>query len=131
MKGSYVLLIELENDREIRIGKLGNLFFKRGYYAYVGSALNGLEQRVNRHLRREKKLHWHIDYLLQYGNIIDIFYNENVVKEECNFAKKFEKKLPPVLNFGCSDCSCKSHLFYGPKNEIISITNSLDVSSYC
>jgi len=131
MKGSYVLLVELERDKEIQIGKLGNINFKNGFYVYIGSALNGLEKRINRHLRNNKKNHWHVDYLLKYGKIIDIFYNESDIKEECNFAKKFEEKLIPILDFGCSDCKCKSHLFYGSKNEIISIVSSLDINSYC
>jgi len=42
MKGSYILLIKLDEDKDIQIGKLGNISFKKGYYAYVGSALNGL-----------------------------------------------------------------------------------------
>ena len=64
MLGTYVLLIELATAATIQVGRLGMLAFAKGYYAYVGSALGGLEQRIDRHLRTEKKLFWHIDYLL-------------------------------------------------------------------
>jgi len=130
MKGSYILLIELENDKNIQVGKLGYIFFKKRFYVYVGSALNGLEQRINRHLRKNKKIRWHIDYLLQHGKIIDIFYKENDKKEECKIARSFAK-LKSINAFGCSDCKCKTHLFYGSKKEIISIINSLNMNSYC
>ena len=130
MKGSYILLIELENDSKIQIGKLGDILFKKGFYVYIGSALNGLEQRINRHLRTDKKLHWHIDYLLRSAKVNSVYYKENKQKEECKIAKSFSK-LKPVSGFGCSDCSCKSHLFYGSKNEIIKSINSLDMMHYC
>ncbi|MCK4902633.1 MAG: GIY-YIG nuclease family protein, partial [Thermoplasmatales archaeon] len=83
MKGSYILLIELENDSKIQIGKLGDILFKKGFYVYIGSALNGLEQRINRHLRADKKLHWHIDYLLKSAKVDSVYYKENDQREEC------------------------------------------------
>ena len=60
MKGSYVLLIEIGQEKEIQIGSIGNIYFKKGFYAYIGSALNGLEQRIERHIRKDKRFHWHI-----------------------------------------------------------------------
>jgi len=118
MKGSYILLIKLKNGEEIKIGKLGNISFKKGFYLYIGSALNGLENRLNRHFKVDKKTHWHIDYLLKYGKIIDAFYKESSSKEECDIAKNFENKLFLIPGFGCSDCKCKSHLFYVDKTNI-------------
>ena len=130
MKGSYILLVELNDNKNIQIGKLGNFNFKKGFYVYIGSALNGLEQRINRHLRNNKKIHWHIDYLLKYCNIIDVLYKENNLKEECSFAKNFEKKLDCIPNFGCSDCNCKSHLFYGSEAEVKKIIYNLELISF-
>ena len=54
MKGSYILVIELKEEKIIQIGKLGKIHFKKGFYVYIGSALNGLEQRITRHLIKEK-----------------------------------------------------------------------------
>ena len=54
LRGIYVLVIKLPKSRAITIGKLGTLPFSYGYYAYVGSAFNGVEARITRHLRKEK-----------------------------------------------------------------------------
>ena len=130
MKGSYILLIKLNKDKEIQIGKLGKIFFKKGYYAYIGSALNSLEKRIQRHLRSEKKIHWHIDYLLKNAEIIDVFYKENSEKEECNIAKQLEKEFISIIDFGCSDCKCKSHLFHSNTNSINDVAISVNMKKY-
>ena len=130
MKGSYLLTIKLEKNETISAGKLGNLELKKGFYVYIGSALNGLEQRINRHLRKNKKIHWHIDYLLQNAEIIDVFYKENKNREECLIAKTLDKKLNSIPNFGCSDCNCNSHLFYGTYKEIIDAVNTTNMKAY-
>ena len=75
-KGSYVLVIEVKDDGEMKVGKLGVIRFNRGYYAYVGSAMNGIDARVGRHMRQDKKKHWHIDYLLERGTVIRAWYVE-------------------------------------------------------
>ncbi|RLF41036.1 MAG: GIY-YIG nuclease family protein [Thermoplasmata archaeon] len=130
MKGSYVLLVLIPRYLEIQIGKKFRYNFKKGYYAYVGSALNGLEQRINRHLSSNKKYHWHIDYLLDYGHITDIFYMKSNRREECNIASIFASSLQGIKGFGCSDCKCYSHLFYGSRDEILSILKKLDMKRF-
>jgi Uri superfamily endonuclease len=130
MKGSYVLVLQLSKEREIRVGKLGTLLFKKGYYVYIGSALNGLEHRLQRHLQKEKRLHWHIDYLLAYASIVDIFFREGDTREECNIADSFASFLSSVPHFGCSDCSCGSHLFFGTYEDIKDGIVTLQLSSY-
>ena len=115
MKGAYVLFIRLEWGQVIQIGKLGRLRFRRGYYAYVGSALNGIGPRILRHLCSNKKMHWHIDYLLRKGKIVEIHCFSSDKKEECRIAEKFQKRFPSVPGFGCSDCKCSSHLFYSTR----------------
>ncbi len=130
MKGSYILLIKLNENINIDIGKLGALNFSKGFYVYVGSALNGLESRINRHLRCNKNIHWHIDYLLDSGEIKNVFYNENPLKYECIISNEFEKRLHFIKGFGCSDCKCKSHLFYGTYNEIYSLIKKLKMKQY-
>ncbi len=62
-KGSYLLVLENPQDVTLTIGKLGQVHFLRGWYVYVGSAMNSLEARLKRHQRARKKLFWHIDYL--------------------------------------------------------------------
>jgi Uri superfamily endonuclease len=114
MRGTYVLLIHVPYDIQLSIGALGDLKLKAGYYAYVGSALGGLEQRVERHLSGNKKIHWHIDYLLTRGRVIDVVQGETKERMECAIASELSKHLTSVADFGSSDCACHSHLFYSP-----------------
>ena len=130
MKGSYILIVFIPQDTVIQIGKKFEYNFKKGYYVYVGSALNGLEQRINRHLRSNKKCHWHIDYLLRHGFIVDVFYRESNDREECIIASVFASILPGIKGFGCSDCKCNSHLFYGSRDKILSIVEKLDMKHF-
>jgi len=113
MKGIYVLILENHADSLVEIGKMGGIEFKKGFYAYVGSALSGLEQRVGRHLRvTRKKMHWHIDYFLASPRVEvrEVVFAETVERKECEIAANLH--LKGIKNFGCSDCTCKSHLFF-------------------
>jgi Uri superfamily endonuclease len=130
MKGSYILIIKLEQDKTIQIGKLGKIHFKKGFYVYVGSALNGLKQRINRHIRKNKKKHWHIDYFLDFAEVVEILFKESETKIECNIAKTLEKKLVSIPDFGCSDCRCKSHLFYDSYKEITNAIEYFEMMQY-
>jgi Uri superfamily endonuclease len=117
MKGTYVLIIENHADMELEIGRIGLIPFKKGFYAYVGSALAGLEQRIGRHRRdlgNNKKLHWHIDYLLANSavELKEVVCAETEARKECEIAKNLNQQLESIPKFGCSDCSCTSHLFF-------------------
>lgn len=122
MKGIYTLVIEL-NEKKIQVGALGDLDFEKGYYVYVGSAQNGLETRIDRHLRDDKKKHWHIDHLLDNADIVKIYIANADKEEECVVAKYLDSSLNRVNDFGASDCSCNSHLFYS--NEFDEIADLL------
>jgi Uri superfamily endonuclease len=113
MKGIYILRIRLNRDTTIVVGGLGEREFAKGEYAYVGSAQNGVEQRVARHLKKEKRLFWHIDYLLNDGaaEIVEVYVKPASKEEECQVAAQICKEAEPVAGFGCSDCHCQSHLF--------------------
>jgi Uri superfamily endonuclease len=129
MKGSYLLLIKLEKNKLISYGLKNEYYFKKGYYTYIGSGLNSLEKRIERHLNKNKKIFWHIDYLLKYSNIVKIYYIEKNKKIECEIAELLQKKFSQINKFGSSDCSCKSHLFYVSKNkfqDFIKKTNFLE-----
>jgi Uri superfamily endonuclease len=130
MKGSYILLIKLKENKIIKLGKLGKLFFKKDFYVYIGSAMNNLEKRLNRHLSKDKKLHWHIDYFLEEAEILETFLKENKIKEECRLANMFSEKIEEIPGFGCSDCKCASHLFYGKKVDILNLISKIDMIKY-
>jgi Uri superfamily endonuclease len=114
LHGIYILLINLEKDVDVTVGAKGRIQFKKGLYAYVGSGQTNLEHRIKRHLKKEKRKFWHIDYLLNSyaAKIIKVFYKEAEKTEECIVAKTIGTKNTPIFGFGCSDCKCKSHLFY-------------------
>ena len=104
-------------EEEIAVGKLGSFALPAGYYLYVGSAqgTGGLSARLARHRRRDKKLHWHIDYLLEHAQLVEVWSAASTDKLECLWAQA-ARELPdsqiPVPGFGASDCYCPSHLIY-------------------
>ena len=122
MKGLYILVIFLSKSTLIKVGALGNIEFKKGYYLYVGSAMGSrgsttLLNRTIRHLKcsPSKKLHWHIDYFLEneYTEIVRIHLFPISIDLECNIANSLLFHSDNCINgFGCSDCVCKSHLLY-------------------
>jgi Uri superfamily endonuclease len=113
-KGAYVLFIDLRKNTPINVGRLGSFTFKRGQYLYVGSALNNLEKRIARHRSKTKKLHWHIDYLLQFASIAKVLTVETNRKIECLLNTIVSEVFPVeavVKGFGSSDCRCQTHLW--------------------
>ena len=115
--GTYILVLKTERPLRLQIGALGAFEFPAGYYLYVGSALNGLERRLERHLRREKRTHWHIDYLRRHAEVVEVWYTVSEQRLECRWAA-VAQALPgarlPVPGFGASDCGCPAHLVYFP-----------------
>jgi len=113
MKGVYILVLNISKNLQAKIGFLGKIKFDKGIYAYVGSAQNNLEKRIARHMSKNKKKFWHIDYLLdsEFTKVINVFYKKSRKIEECKIADNLGKTEILIPNFGCSDCNCKSHLF--------------------
>jgi endonuclease-3 len=114
---TYLLELHLSRSRIIKIGRLGSYRFSKGNYIYVGSAQKNFHQRITRHLRKEKKTYWHIDYLLRHARVTRV-YSCNL-KEEAAAAKLARIMGTPVPHFGASDKKSASHLFYGMLNENI------------
>ena len=119
LMATYCLIINLKSDSSISVGKLGEIDFKKGYYVYVGSALNSIDARIKRHLKKEKKLFWHIDYLLNSPNasIKEVILERSPDKWECKIAGEIATHTTSLSRFGCSDCKCDSHLFYFERYE--------------
>ena len=129
-RGTYLLFLFIQQDISLTIGALGSMVFHQGNYIYVGSAIGpgGLEKRVARHFKHEKKIYWHIDYLLK-NNFVKIISFGKILSDqkiECKVVDQiigtFQEKALIIKNFGSSDCNCKSHLLYFstiPINEII------------
>ncbi len=76
-----------------------------------------LVNRVKRHIKpsEDKKTHWHIDYLLNHKRslITKLYLIPSLKRLECLIAKDLIKIADDYIkDFGSSDCSCLSHLFY-------------------
>lgn len=120
MKGSYILLIELEEETEIEIGT-GKKHLEKGLYTYFGSAFGpGGLKRIERHREVSKGerdvKHWHIDYLsgLESSELIEeVRFPEKDI--ECDLSSEAEKK---VEGFGSTDCGCRSHLAFFEDREV-------------
>ena len=113
--GTYALVILSEKQLLLPIGSLGTCDLPSGYYIYAGSALRGLNGRLRRHLRTDKLLHWHIDYLLLQARVIQIWYSFSKDRLECVWNKILAELPGAVLyipGFGSSDCKCRTHLTY-------------------
>ena len=115
--GSYLLMLKLPTDKEIRVGRLGCLEFKRGWYMYAGSAFGpgGLAARLRHHLGPVHKRHWHIDYFRAHAMAIEVWMALGPPSREHAWAALLSKAPWAgkwVRGFGCSDCRCPSHLFH-------------------
>ena len=109
---TYQLLIEVARPVRVSIGRLGSYAFPAGRYIYTGSARRNFEARIARHLRREKTLRWHIDYLLAAPGV-RVAGVRRYVEDECSI----NLATPGIVlidGFGASDCraGCGSHLKY-------------------
>ena len=118
-RGSYLVLLKLEQAKEIAVGRLGSRRFPRGYYIYVGSAMGHLKARMERHRRKQKKPHWHIDYLAQAAESALPIPVRSSQRLECHIAEALSLIMQyGPAGFGSSDCSCLTHLFWSPKNPL-------------
>ncbi|MEE9116215.1 MAG: GIY-YIG nuclease family protein [Thermoplasmata archaeon] len=113
VKGSYCIAAFLPEDADIEIAKLGTFSFRRGMYVYTGSALSSLEGRIGRHIGKEKKMKWHIDFFLEMAEVLGFISIVSSKREECSINSKFlEEGEVLAKGFGSSDCRCPSHLVY-------------------
>ena len=113
--GVYALVIELAERVQVRLGRRA-AELGPGLYVYIGSARGpgGLRARVERHLRREKKVKWHVDQLTTAASrVLAVVYALSEGRE-CALTPHLEQLgfRHPVPGFGSSDCSsgCTSHL---------------------
>ncbi|MFP4116903.1 MAG: GIY-YIG nuclease family protein [Candidatus Aenigmatarchaeota archaeon] len=113
-KGSYILFLRLDEKGKIDIGRLGSFHFKSGLYLYVGSGMNNLDKRVERHLSNNKKKHWHIDYFLEEGEVVGTVKFRTKQDIECKLNGIVSEicEETPVEGFGSSDCSCEAHFHF-------------------
>lgn len=109
---TYQLVIELRRRCRISPGRLGAHELAAGRYVYTGSARRHMRARLQRHLRRDKPLRWHIDWLLTrpQAEVVAIHVD---ARPECEVNRATGGAVP-IAGFGASDCRarCGSHLRY-------------------
>ena len=114
-KGTYILFINIEKDISFKTAKR-SFNLKSGTYTYIGSAMKNLYQRVGRHISYKEgnyKKHWHIDNLLENGEIIRVFLIPDGKYREIEISKLFNSKFYAVKGFGASDIKeLESNLYY-------------------
>ena len=118
---TYQLHIRLAAARELAVGRLGLFRFPAGLYLYTGSAKRNMEARIRRHCSKEKRLRWHIDYLLAAPGA-EVTEVRTYTEPECSLNRRTAGQII-VPGFAASDCSmgCGSHLKYlGLSEPIIS-----------
>lgn len=116
---TYQLTIEVKQACTVLIGKLGAFNFPAGYYVYTGSARRYIEARIQRHLSQEKRLRWHIDYLLNAPEV-HIIRVSRYSEPECDINQQGQGAVL-IPHFGATDCraGCGSHLKYlGPLADL-------------
>ena len=139
MKGVYILILRLDQESYIQIGKFGNFQFRKGFYAYIGSALGiGGVKRVDRHFNvstgKNPTRKWHIDYLSSKSKIIGAMLIPTEEAIECKLARRLIKisGISIIPGFGCTDCTCETHLIYTedePKSMIIEACKDIGIDN--
>jgi len=108
----YVVAAWVPRRTRIVVGALGPVTFERGWYAYVGSARRGRAARIARHMRADKPLRWHADYLFA-RHPATRWWTIEGPRTECGLVEHLiaggaARRAAP--GFGSSDCRCGGHL---------------------
>ncbi len=137
--GTYLLLMKWDEDLPLS-GRFRGHTLPPGHYLYAGSARGpgGLRARLSRHLKRRKKIRWHVDQLTTRSGFICALPFPDAPEpahklqsgaehqpepvpppepesntSECQLASLLLNAgfSHPLPGFGSSDCSsCNSHL---------------------
>ncbi len=117
--GAYALWLRLPAPVEVRAGKRKGVL-PAGDYLYCGSAKGpgGLRARVARHMRKNKRAHWHVDQLTSVAKALGAFVEEG--GDECALNAALDGMPIPLPGFGSSDCRrCPAHLRLWPKGAAL------------
>lgn len=117
IRTTYLLIVYMPSGKKIRVAKLGEIFFKKGIYVYVGSGGTSPIKRIQRHASGRKRSFWHIDFLTRRSQVLGAVLIESSQRLECHLSQLLASHFPSIDGFGCSDCLCRSHLFYLAKKE--------------
>ena len=113
--GAYLLLVALPVPLSVTLPHRPETTLSPGRYLYAGSARGpgGLRARLARHLRADKKPHWHIDRLTEAGMVEGAWVVQG--GDECALVAALVHLPVPLPGFGSTDCrTCASHLLRWP-----------------
>lgn len=110
-RGIYLLVIRYDERRVVSVGALGERLIVPGWYVYTGSADGSMHTRIARHLRKRKRMHWHVDYLIARADSVAALPIYTRHDLECRLAQDVGRLGESCIDgFGSSDCGCPSHL---------------------
>lgn len=117
LPGTYAVILLSRVDSDVNIGTRLRLSVQPGYYIYVGSAFGpgGVASRIKHHISAVKRPHWHLDYLRQFADVIEVWFTYDTLKRECQWASLISSigvLYSPIKGFGATDCTCSTHLMY-------------------
>jgi Uri superfamily endonuclease len=112
-RGAYLLIIVLANPIALS-GRFAGQTLGSGRYLYAGSAYGpgGIRARVGRHMKQDKKIHWHVDQLTACAASLKAVGVAD--GNECALINDLQSTYgmtAPLPGFGSTDCTkCVSHL---------------------
>lgn len=113
--GTYIIVMRATQGAAVQIGSWRCIELRRGWYIYVGSAFGpgGIGARVRRHFREDKVKRWHIDYITTLAKPQCAWFCIEAQRLEHSWATVCQQSdaFTAIKGFGCSDCTCGSHLF--------------------
>ena len=117
--GTYLLVLDAVRAGEVRVGRLGLLEVRPGWYLYVGSAQGpgGLAARVAHHLSPPRRPHWHLDHVRGLLRPRELWYTVDGRRREdlwADVAAAWPGVRVPLPGFGASDRPGRTHLFQVP-----------------
>jgi Uri superfamily endonuclease len=132
-KGTYILFMTFNKPVGVVAGALGECRLDPGDYCYVGSAMGGLDQRVSRHLRGEKTVRWHVDYLTIKADGMRAYESYPDFIPECELGRIAVGcgASSAIEGFGCSDCKCRTHLFRTDSETERRIVEAAGLNVFC
>lgn len=127
-----MLFLTFDSSFCSEVGALGILDFSPGEYCYVGSAMGGLDHRLDRHLSKEKKIRWHIDRLTMAADRMEAYESFPDPVPECELSRMAVGSgcVPVHRGFGCSDCDCPTHLFSVSDSSKSALVKNASLSRY-
>ena len=125
----YVVAAWVPRRETIVVGALGPITFTRGWYAYVGSARRGRDARVARHMRPDKPVRWHADYLFSRHPATRSWLFDTELTE-CDLAallrrQSANEQVQPLARFGASDCGCEGHMVGVRPVDVAAVTRRI------